>query len=258
MNYKYFSVYFQGEPFKLFSTPHIISLLIVLIVNVIIIIFSRKLLIEKADKVARYSLASILIITELSFQIWCIYKKVWTPEYNLPFHLCSAATIICIIMLIKKSYFIYELAYFWGLAGAMQALLTPDLSGYNYPHYIYFKFFTLHGAIIVSVVYMTFFHRYSLNFKSVIKAFLVTNLFAILTIPINIISGGNYLFLCRKPDAFTLLDCFGPWPWYIIPMEAIVFIMFVILYLPFLIKKYNMSLLTKQIKNHIIKLITVF
>lgn len=238
MNSKFFSIYYYGEPFKLFSTVHIVFLLIILIMNILLYIFSDRFRNNNADRFSRYALAYILIVTELSFQFWCAFNGVWTPEYNLPFHLCSVATIICIIMLFKKSYRIYKIAYFWGMAGALQAIMTPDLSGYNYPHYVFFKFFILHGFIIISVLYMTFIHNYSLTFKSVLNAFVVTNLFALIVIPVDILTGGNYLFLCRKPEAFTLLDYFGSWPWYIIPLEIIVFIMFVVLYLPFAIRRF--------------------
>ena len=237
MKSKFFSVYFNGEPFGLFSTVHIISLVTIFILSILLYVFSDKLKSDNTDKFFRHMLAYILIVTELSFQFWCAYNHVWTVEYNLPFHLCSAATIICIVMLFKKSFKIYQLAYYWGLAGAAFALLTPDLSGYNYPHYVFFKYFILHGFIILSVLYMTFVHKYILSFKSVLNAFIITNLFAVIVAPIDGITGGNYLFLCKKPEVFTLLDYFGQWPWYIIPMEILVFFVFIILYIPFSLRK---------------------
>ncbi len=237
MKSKFFSVYFYGEPFGLFSTIHIISLVTIFIMSVLLYVFSDKFKNDTTDKLFRHALAYILIVTECSFQFWCAYNHVWTAEYNLPFHLCSAATVICIVMLFKKSFKIYQLAYYWGLAGAMFALITPDLSGYNYPHYVFFKYFILHGFIILSVLYMTFVHKYFLSFKSVLNAFIITNVFAAIVAPIDFITGGNYLFLCRKPNVFTLLNYFGLWPWYIIPMEILVFSVFIILYIPFSLRK---------------------
>lgn len=233
---EFFSVYYRGEPFILFSKVHIIALILILSVNVLIYFMKDKLAQDRTDKFFRCFIASALLITELSFQLWCGFTGVWTAEYNLPFHLCSVATIICAVMLYKNSYDIYKLAYFWGLGGAIPAIITPDLSGYNYPHYVFFKFFILHGLIIVSVIYMTFVHSYKLSLKDFINAFIYTNILALVTIPVNVITGGNYLFLCRKPDALTLLDYLGPWPWYIIPMELVVFIMFFMMYLPFAVK----------------------
>lgn len=237
MNSKFLSVYFSGEQFKPFSFIHLISLSILIIVIILLYILSNKIKSLKTDKPIRHALAYILIIIELSFHIWCSIGGVWTSKYNLPFHLCSAATIICIVMLLKKSYRIFKLAYYWGLAGAAFALITPDLSGYNYPHYVFFKYFMLHSFIIISVLYMIFIYDYVLSFKSVSHAFVITNLFAVIVIPVNLLTGGNYLFLCRKPDVYTLLDCFGPWPWYIISMEVIVIVMYSVLYFPFALKK---------------------
>lgn len=233
---KFFSVYYNGKPFQIFSQVHIISLLVILILILIIYFNAERLRENKVDRFARNFIATALVMTEVSFQLWCAFTGVWTAEYNLPFHLCSVSTIICAIMLYKNSYKIYRLAYFWGLGGAIPALMTPDLSGYNYPHYVFFKYFILHGLIIIAVVYMTFVHSYKLDTKSVLTAFKDLNLFALVVIPVDIITGGNYLFLCRKPDAITPLDYLGPWPWYIIPMGLVVLVMFFALYLPFAIK----------------------
>ncbi|NLM42673.1 MAG: TIGR02206 family membrane protein [Clostridiales bacterium] len=233
---EYISAYYYGEPFILFSKEHIVALIFIFAFNILIYFTKEKLRKDKVDMLFRNFIASALLITELSFQLWCGFTGVWTAEYNLPFHLCSVATIICAVMLYKNSYNIYKLAYFWGLGGAIPALITPDLSGYNYPHYVFFKYFILHGLIIISVIYMTFVHSYKLKLKDFTNAFIYTNIYALFVIPVNILSGGNYLFLCRKPEALTLLDYLGSWPWYIISMEIVVLAMFFVLYLPFAIK----------------------
>jgi hypothetical integral membrane protein (TIGR02206 family) len=53
--------------------------------------------------------------------------------------------------------------------------------------------------------------------------------------PVNRLTGGNYLFLSRKPEGGSLLDLLGPWPWYILSLEAVALLLFTILYLPFVI-----------------------
>jgi hypothetical integral membrane protein (TIGR02206 family) len=58
-------------------------------------------------------------------------------------------------MLITKNCLIYEFAYLIGIAGALQAVLTPDLGQYAFPHYRYFQVFISHGLIIISALYMT-------------------------------------------------------------------------------------------------------
>jgi hypothetical integral membrane protein (TIGR02206 family) len=58
---------------------------------------------------------------------------------------------------------------------------------------------------------------------------------------INAVLGSNYLFIAHKPDAQTLLDVLGPWPWYILSMEVIGLVVFVLLYLPFWLRPSRQS-----------------
>jgi uncharacterized membrane protein YwaF len=53
---------------------------------------------------------------------------------------------------------------------------------------------------------------------------------------INLAIGSNYLFTVGKPPTESLLDLLGPWPLYLLSMEAIGFALFFLLYLPFMLK----------------------
>jgi uncharacterized membrane protein YwaF len=43
----------------------------------------------------------------------------------------------------------------------------------------------------------------------------------------------------EKPPTASLIDVLGPWPWYLLALEGIAFVIFFILYLPFAIKDWR-------------------
>jgi len=154
---------------------------------------------------------------------------------TLPLHLCGAAVVLSAIMLMNKSYRLYEIIYFWGLGGALQALLQPDIGAFSYPHFRFFQFFVSHGLIVTASIFATFIFHYRPHFKSVFKIFGLTNLYMLFIAVFNYFTDGNYLFICHKPETASLLDFMGPWPWYILSLEMVGLISFMIYYSPFAI-----------------------
>ena len=53
---------------------------------------------------------------------------------------------------------------------------------------------------------------------------------------VDVALDANYLFLCRKPAAPTLLDWLGPWPVYIAAADALALVAFLLLDLPFRVR----------------------
>lgn len=162
--------------------------------------------------------------------LWIIEKQPVLP--SLPLHLCGLAIFTAAILLITHNYFLFELTYFWGLAGATIALLTPDLS-VTWPHSDYIMFFSAHFLIIFAVVFMIVMYDYRPTFKSVIKTFLITQAYMLLMIPFNFIFNTNFLYLRHKPLGSSILDFFGPWPWYIVGMEVIGIALLFVLVFPY-------------------------
>jgi hypothetical integral membrane protein (TIGR02206 family) len=139
-------------------------------------------------------------------------------------------------MLFTRNSFLFEITYFLGVGGAVQAILTPEL-GYDFPHYRYFHFFLAHIAIILASLYMIWFEGLRPTFRSVLKAFAMLNVIALLGYMVNQVTVGNYMFLSRKPSNPSIIDLLGPYPWYILSLELVAFVIFCLLYLPFLYKK---------------------
>jgi uncharacterized membrane protein YwaF len=69
-----------------------------------------------------------------------------------------------------------------------------------------------------------------------LKAALWINVYALAIYFFNNVIGSNYLMVNAKPDVPSLLDLLPEWPWYILWMEGIGVVTFLILYSPFFFK----------------------
>jgi uncharacterized membrane protein YwaF len=63
--------------------------------------------------------------------------------------------------------------------------------------------------------------------------FAITNAYALLVAAVDFLANENFLYLRRKPSQPSLLDVMGPWPWYILAADALAFVIFWALMLPF-------------------------
>src|SRR5699024_4941958 len=94
-----------------------------------------------------------LLISRISLDYWYISTGQWFASSSLPFELCSIASIVCAIMLLTKSKFLFEIFYFIAIGGAIQAILTPELL-FVFPQYRYIQFFLDHTLLILAPLIM--------------------------------------------------------------------------------------------------------
>lgn len=231
----YISSAYQGKAFELFGNEHLIALGSILF-TILLLVLSRKKLNTKNKENLRDTMAAILIVNEITWHLWNFFYDTWSIQKMLPLHICSILVWLSALMLINKSYRIYEFAYLLGIGGALQALITPDLGIYGFPHYRFFQTFIAHGLIVIAALYMTIAEKMRPTWKSLIRVFAFTNLYMVAVYGINTLIGSNYLYVNGKPSTASLLDLLPDWPIYLLYMEGLGLLTIFVLYLPFLIK----------------------
>jgi hypothetical integral membrane protein (TIGR02206 family) len=187
-------------------------------------------------KSTRLALGVVLGINEA---IWYAYRFLVEgykfPE-GIPLQLCDAAVILTVWAALTGSNRAFELAYYWGLAGAGMALLTPDLWApcWSYPT---MYFWLAHSGMVAILLLMLFAGHARPREGSVWRALIAVNIFAAFAGLFNWIFKTNYMYLCKKPAAGSLLDALGPWPWYLAGGEVLALLFFGLLWLPFAWRK---------------------
>jgi hypothetical integral membrane protein (TIGR02206 family) len=234
---QYFGLAPLGPPFLLLSAQHLLAVAAVAAACLAVALLTPRLS-PRAREGLRWGLAAFCVANWLGWDAWQLANGVWSPAYSLPLQLCTFSVPVAALMLATRSARVFEVLYFWCFAGATQALITPDLqaAGYNFPHFRYWIFFTSHGSIYLAVVFAGAAWGFRPTWRSPARAFAATNLLLALVGLVNWLTGGNYMFIARRPEYPTLIDALGPWPWYIIPLELIAAVAFVLVYLPYVVR----------------------
>jgi len=231
----FFAPEFTGTQFRFLDPSHLAAL-VVIAAGCLALVFCWHSPGLWPRRAFRIGLAVLLLSVNISWQVWCLVNGTWSLQTHLPLHLCTAMVYFNALMLLTKSYRLYEFCYFAGIGGAIQALLTPDVGPYGFPHYGYFHFFVGHGASIAAAIYMTAVEGYRPHWRSLLRVAVMLNLYLLVVGAVNFVIGSNFMYLMYKPATPSLLDYLGPWPWYVVAAEPIGLAVFLLLYLPFAIR----------------------
>jgi hypothetical integral membrane protein (TIGR02206 family) len=226
----YFAWNSSGAPFVLFGPAHLAALAMIAALALLLPQLRERSL---AQRRFRYGLATLLILNELSWHLWHGVHGQWSIQTMLPLHLCSVLIFGSAVLLVTQRYGIFEFAYFMGIGGALQALLTPDLSIHGFPHFRFWQTFISHGGIVLTALYMVIVANYRPTWRSLLRVMVGMNLYMALVGIVNWLLGSNYMFIAHKPETPSLLDVLGPWPWYILNLEALGLAICLLLMLPF-------------------------
>ncbi len=222
------------EPeFRLFGFAHLVVLASTALLPLLLCVTAWLFKSPKLSRVICWSLAIGLVGFKVA--CWCVTLVneglAGFLAEDLPLHLCGMATFLSAWMLIRPSAIAFELAYFWGLAGTLLAIITPELE-FGFPSYWFFKFFIGHILVVTAVIYAVLILKYRPSRWAVLRVMVWTHVLLAGIGLIDWLLGSNYMYLCQPPQTAMPLF-FLPWPWYILMLEPIAVLLFSLLYLPF-------------------------
>jgi len=233
----FFAKDFTGSPFTLMGREHLLAMAILVALNIALLQLRNSS--PALRKQTALIMALVLWANEIGWHVWNASIGKWDLQTMLPLHVCSILVWLGGWMLVRRDKTIYEYMYFLGIGGALQAILTPDLGIYGYPHYRFFQTFISHGLIVTAAIYMTTVEGFRPTWGSMKRVIIGGNIYMLIVTGINWLVGGNYMFTMHKPETASLFDIMPAWPWYLLVVQLIGLVMFLILYLPFIIKDWR-------------------
>ena len=195
--------------------------------------FVRRSRWPRSERVIGRLFAAMLLVNYVGYEIYLAFTEGLVWQKALPFQLCDWAMIAIVVALLTGRERWLEVAYFWGIGGTLQAILTPDLK-YAFPNIRFITFFIAHSGIVVGIAFMMIMKGFRPRWISIVRTFAWSELYFALTITVDLITGENYGYLLHKPAAASLLDALSDHRViYILQMHLLALIFYFVLYLPF-------------------------
>lgn len=227
-----FAVRSEGDGFELFGGQHLAALAVTSASLAALIAGGRRLG-PVGRRRARRVLAAALAGQELGYHAWRRAGGTWNVQEMLPLHLCSVLVWGGSANLLRPTGLGDDVTWYWGVAGVPQALLTPDVGEYGFPHYRFFQFFVSHGLVLAVPLWQVFVEGRRPTAAGARRAYAALLGHAAVVGVINHRLGSNYLYVNRKPATASILDRLPAWPGYIPILAGVAAGAFALAYAPF-------------------------
>jgi len=84
---QFFTAEYTGAPFQFMGVAHIVSLLLIVLLNIFWLRFRGAS--DSAKKQVRWIMAAVLILNEIGYHVWNLYFGRWNIQEHIPF--CTSA-----------------------------------------------------------------------------------------------------------------------------------------------------------------------
>lgn len=222
-----------ASPFRAHSTEHVGALAAIAVAVVLTGLLARKWRGTRDLRIFAVSISVVFMANEIGCLIRQFLRDGFVMDKSLPLHLCDVSFWFSMTALLWPRQLLFEWAYFFGLGGAIQALITPELL-VTFPDWTFTKFFASHGAIFVGVAILTIGFGMRPYPRSVPRMILAGTLYMVLAGIFDWLTNCNYGYMCHKPITPSLFDRMGPWPYYLISVEITGSLLICLLYLPYM------------------------
>ena len=224
----------QDAPeFQPYGLPHLTVIVLTIVLPFLLAAMVRRTRSQRLEKLITAVLSAVLVLNYVVYLVFIRSHGVVDWRQMLPMQMCDWGMVVVIVAMWTGNQRWFEVAYFWGIGGTLQAILTPNLR-FGFPDWRFISFFTSHSGIIVGVVFLMLTRRYRPYLMSIVRVWLWSEFYFVVTLIADELTGFNYGFLLHKPEAFSILSFLSDSrPLYLLQMHGVALLFFLVLYAPF-------------------------
>ncbi len=182
------------------------------------IIIGKKLIQNNNESTFRKIWISFLVLREIVHYSYIIYVGKFSVEHSLPFHLCGISYIVSIIFLYKPKQDYFEFLLLLGIGGAVQSLLTPEVTT-GYSPYLVIDYYISHSTIIITPLYAYIVLKMQLRDYSWVRIWIIAHLLLTSIGILNYFINSNYIYICEPPAVDNPLIT-GGFPYHLFGFEV--------------------------------------
>ena len=221
------------HPFHVFGLAHLTIIFLTIALPFVLAFAVHRTGSRFLERSICFAISALLLVNYVAYLIVGRQFGVTVWWRALPLQLCDWAMFVIIVALWTGNRRWLEIAYFWGIGGTLQAIITPNLRS-GFPDLRFIAFFVAHSGIIIGIVFLMLVYRFRPRPKGIVRTFLWTEVYFVVAFTVDLLTGENYGFLLHKPEAASLLSYLSDArPLYLLEMHALALLFFIILYLPF-------------------------
>ena len=138
----------DAPEFQPYGLPHLTVIFITIVLPFALAALVRRTKSQRIERIIVVALSAVLILNYLAYLVFIRSRGVVDWRQMLPMQMCDWGMVVVMVAMWTGSQRWFEVGYFWGIGGTLQAVLTPNLP-YGFPDWRFISFFTSHCGIIV-------------------------------------------------------------------------------------------------------------
>src|SRR5437773_9534485 len=182
----------QDAPeFQPYGLPHLTVIFLTIVLPFALAAIVQRTRSQRLEKVIIGVLSAVLLVNYIVYLLFIRSQGLVDWWQMLPMQKCHWGMVVVIVARGTGSQRWFAVAYFWGIGGTLQAVLTPNLR-FGFPDWRFISFFTSHCGIIVCVILLMLLRRYRPQPLPIVHAGVRSEFYFVVTLIVDDLTGGNY------------------------------------------------------------------
>src|SRR2546421_6453262 len=144
----------MAPEFQPYGLPHLTVIFLAVVLPFALAAMVRCTKSQRLERMIISLLSTLLILNYIAYLVFIRSRGVVDWREMLPMQMCDWGMVVVIVAMWTGSKRWFEVAYFWGIGGTLQAILTPNLR-YGFPDWRFIRFFSLPSGFILGRIFFS-------------------------------------------------------------------------------------------------------